>query len=66
MARTATVPQAAPHWVFTATFLSFVLVVFVALLAAVGPVMLIVVPIALYALKSGSGSERGRGRTRQA
>jgi hypothetical protein len=44
--------------VFTATFLSFVLIVLVALLSAVGPVMLVVVPVVLYGLMRGASPER--------
>jgi len=50
--------------VFTATFLSFILIVLVALLGAVGPVMLVVVPIALYGLMRGASPGRRRRRAR--
>lgn len=63
-ASTASVPRQAPHWVFTATFLSFILIVLVALLGAVGPVMLVVVPIALYGLMRGASPGRRRRRAR--
>jgi len=56
------VPTGAPHWVFTLTFVCFLLLVLVALLHAVGPVMLVVLPVALYSLKRGAGSKSCRRR----
>jgi len=44
------------------TFVCFLLLVLVALLHAVGPVMLVVLPVALYSLKRGAGSKSCRRR----
>ncbi len=56
----------APHWGFVAIFIAFFAAVFLPLLTAVGPVMLIVVPVVLCAVMRGSGSRGYRPRNHQA
>jgi len=55
-----------PHWGFVAIFIAFFAAVFLPLLTAVGPVMLIVVPVVLYAVMRGSGSKGYRPHDYQA
>jgi hypothetical protein len=56
--------QPPPHWGFTAIFLCFLLVALVGLISAVGPVMLLIVPVAAIAFLWGSGSKGSRRRAR--